>query len=266
MENSLSLFVGTRKCNAHCGHCAGKVHRRHAPTKDGIVDEELVIKTLRDCYVSGARRLTISSSGEPTLSPISVTKVFQIIDNMRRKEGVVYSPISLYSNGIRIGEDQCFSEEYLPLWKALGLTKVYITIHDINEHENAKIYRIAEYPKLVTIIERIHDADLLMRANLVLSRNTTCELGKFISIVKHLEDIGADSISAWPIRGIDDEVDKERAPIASEMNKMSEWALQYSRPGFELRVLGEENRIAYQSGQKLTLFPDGSLSGTWCNN
>ena len=74
---SLSLFVGTEYCNAKCGHCAGEPLRGYGSKKDGIIDEELINKTIRDCYRQGARSLSISSTGEPTLSPKSLTKTFE---------------------------------------------------------------------------------------------------------------------------------------------------------------------------------------------
>ncbi|MEK6809761.1 MAG: radical SAM protein, partial [Nanoarchaeota archaeon] len=100
--NSLSLFVGTGRCNANCSHCAGMPLRRYAPKKDGTIDENLVYKTIKTCYEQGARHLSISSSGEPTLSPLSVTKALELIYRCR-KEDIEFSPLNLYSNGIRIG-------------------------------------------------------------------------------------------------------------------------------------------------------------------
>ncbi|MDP3027449.1 MAG: hypothetical protein Q8N63_07085, partial [Nanoarchaeota archaeon] len=85
--NSLSIFVGTGQCNANCAHCAGEIYRKSAPTEDGVIDEDLIHKTLRSCYEKGARYLSISSSGEPTLSPLSVTKALKLV-NECKKEGI----------------------------------------------------------------------------------------------------------------------------------------------------------------------------------
>lgn len=262
--DSLSLFVGTGQCNANCAHCAGKVHRKFAPKQDEFVDEELIHKTLKQCYAEGARYLSLSSSGEPTLSPKSVTKVLELASNCQ-KEGIVYSPINLYSNGIRIGEDKDFCGKYLPKWKNLGLTTIYVTVHDIYEKKNAEIYGIAGYPSLNTIISRIHDADLFMRANLVLSRKTISTLEKFVSTITYLKEIGVDSVSAWPIRGNDDKVNPALSPLEEELNKMEDWVEANRDSNFKIRLLREKNRFVYQTGQKLTLFPDGTLSNTWCN-
>lgn len=262
--SSLSLFVGTGQCNASCDHCAGVPLRKYAPKKDGVIDESLISETIKKCYDMGARYLSISSSGEPTLSPLSVTKTLELIKQYKEK-GLEFSPINLYSNGIRIGEDKGFCDRYLPLWKSLGLTTFYITIHNINEEKNAKIYRIKSYPPLKRIIFRIHDADLLMRANIVLSKKAINTFEEFVSTSNYLMNAGVDNISAWPIRNQEDEVDIKLSPLETELDKIEEWIEKNQDFRQRIRLLREKSKLAYQTGQKLTLFPDGTLSNTWCN-
>jgi molybdenum cofactor biosynthesis enzyme MoaA len=262
---SLTLFVGTGQCNARCAHCAGLVHRKYAPKEDGIMDERLIYQTLKECYKNGARHLSLTSSGEPTLSPLSVTRVLEIV-NQYKDGDMEYSPVNIYSNGIRIGEDKEFCDSYLPLWKRLGLTSVYITVHDVDERENAGVYGIVHYPALWKVFQRIHEANLLVRANLVLGRNTISTFERFVSVVKYLREIGADAASAWPIRDADDNVDAILSPAEVELRKMSLWAAENPMPGFKIRVLDEKHQEIYQTGRKLTLFPDGTLSNSWCNH
>lgn len=261
---SLSLFIGTGQCNASCAHCAGVPLRKYAPKKDGIIDKDLIYKTIKTCYKQGARYLSISSSGEPTLSPLSVTKTLGLLYEYR-KEGIEFSPINLYSNGIRIGEDKNFCDKYLSYWKSLGLTTIYVTVHDIDEKENARIYRIKKYPPLNLVLSKIHNAGLLMRANLVLSQKTISSFDKFVSTIEHLKRMGVDYISAWPIRNQEDKVDKKLSPLEEELDKMENWVEENQGSEIRIRLLREKSKIAYQKGQKLTLFPDGSLRSNWCN-
>lgn len=259
---SLSLFVGTGECNGRCKHCAGIPLRKYAPKKDGIVDEDLIYRTIRECYDKGARSLSISSSGEPTLSPLAVTKTLRLVNGCR-EEGIGFSPINLYSNGIRIGEDSDFCKKYLGLWKELGLTHVYVTVHNVDEKKNARIYGIESYPSLKLILDRIHNANLLMRANLVLSKGTIGSFEEFVFTSEHLRKIGVDFISAWPIRTLDDRVDYERGPSEEELDKMEEWIRETGDVG--VRLLREKSKVRYERGEKLTLFPNGSLTNNWCN-
>jgi len=256
--DSLAIFVGTSKCNARCAHCAGTIHRQYAPNEDGILNEDLIYKTIKNCYMKGARSLSLTGSGEPTLSPLSVTKVLELAYKLK-KEGMEYSSIHMYSNGIQIGNSKNFSSRYLPKWKEHGLDSVYVTIHDTDEKRNAEIYGIKNYPSFGLIVSRIHDADLLMRANLVLTKKTICSLKKLISTAESLKGLGVDSISAWSVRGMDDKLDLDLSPSNEELDKMSEWAEENG-----VRLLREKSRIVYETGKKLTLFPDGTLSNTWC--
>ncbi len=262
--DSLSLFVGTGRCNAHCRHCAGVPLRRYAPKEDGIIDEDLILRTARECYGRGARSLSLSSSGEPTLSPLSVTSTLDLLCSLA-EEGIAFSPINLYSNGIRIGEDRRFSDEYLPLWQSKGLTRVYITVHDIDEAKNARVYGVGSYPSLKDIVSRIHSARLQMRANLVLSKETIGTAEGFRSAARYLLDLGVEYISAWPLRNLEDEVDEQLSPPGSELDLMEEWIRSEQSLEGRIRLLREESKAEYASGRKLTLFPDGTLSSTWCN-
>jgi len=261
---SLSIFVGQGLCNARCSHCAGMPLREYAPVEDGTVDEVLVYRTLKDCYKQGARSLSLTSSGEPTLSPLAVTKALHLVRECE-DEGIRFDPINLYSNGIRIGEDERFCQKYLSLWQVYGLKQVYVTVHDIDESKNAAAYGIKSYPPLKQVLSRIHSAGLLMRANLVLNRRTIGTLDDFTSSIRHLLHIGVDKVSAWPIRTLDDKVDTELSLPTEELEQMEIWAKR-NFDSKKVRLLLEKSKVAYKTGQKLALFPDGTLSSSWCNH
>jgi MoaA/NifB/PqqE/SkfB family radical SAM enzyme len=260
--NSLGLFVGTGACNARCAHCAGVPHRKFAPKKDGEVDLALFERTLVECHEKGARSLSISSSGEPTLSPMSVTKVLQLVKHLS-KCNLKYDRIHLYSNGIRIGSDQKFCLGYLPYWKSLGLDTIYLTIHSIYEGENAMVYGTPTYPLLDRVISRIHSARLLVRANLVLGRQTIPSPETFFETVECLLRLGTDSITSWKVRNDKDEVDLVNGLSPQEVQEISDWIQKKGFPNVRLIQVSTHND-SYSSSTKLTLFPDGTLSSSWC--
>jgi hypothetical protein len=43
---------------------------------------DLIERTMRQCYNQGARSLSISSSGEPTLSPLAVSSALFIVADL----------------------------------------------------------------------------------------------------------------------------------------------------------------------------------------
>jgi cyclic lactone autoinducer peptide len=253
---NIALFVGTGYCNANCSHCAGSIHQEKMPKEDKVVDPDLFYQTLRDAYEMGARSLSLTSGGEPTLAPNSVTETLEIAQNFD------FSKIKLYTNGIRIGRSKKFSERYLPLWKSKRLTDIYLTVHSLSPENNARIFGIKSYPNLELIINRIHYADLRVRANIVLSRNNISDLEKFKEMVIGLQKHGVDNIAAWPVRDEKDEYDVDNAPPLSEIQKMREW----SEHDDTIQVQTEEHHKLYKNKLKLGLFPDGKLSSDWCKN
>jgi len=46
---------------------------------------------------------------------------------------------------------------------------------------------------------------------------------------------------------------------------MEDWVEKSKDSECKIRLLREKSREAYQTGRKLTLFPDGTLSNSWCN-
>ncbi len=253
---NIALFVGTGNCNANCGHCAGSIHRANMPKEDKVVDEELFYETLRYAYERGARSLSLTSGGEPTLAPNSVTRTLEIAQNFD------FTKIKLYTNGIRIGRSQKFSETYLPLWQSKRLTDIYWTVHSLSEEKNAEVFGIKSYPGLELIISRIHEADLRVRANIVLSRSNISDLGKFKEIVIGLKGYSVNNIAAWPVRDEKDEYDINSAPSMAEIQRMREWAENDDT----IQVQTEEHHELYKNKQKLGLFPNGKLSSDWCKN
>lgn len=251
---NIALFVGTGRCNANCGHCAGSIHRANMPKEDKVVDEELFYETLRYAYERGARSLSLTSGGEPTLAPNSVTRTLEIAQNFD------FTKIKLYTNGIRIGRSQKFSETYLPLWQSKGLTDISWTVHSLSEEKNAEIFGIKSYPSLELVISRIHKAYLKVRANIVLSRGNISDLERFKEIVNGLKGYGVDNIAAWPVRDEKDEYDLLNAPSMPEIREMREWA----KNDRTVQVQTEEHHELYKNKQKVGLFPDGKLSSDWC--
>ena len=261
--NSLSLLVGKGVCNANCTNCAGLTHRQYAPRQDGIVDTRRLREVIEECYSKGARSLTISSSGEPLLSPVSITKVLILLMEYA-DAGQKFSTINLYTNGILIGENSRFAYTYLRMWKLLGLTKIHLTVHSPDEIVNAKLFGISCYPSLVRVIYRIQRSGLHCRVNLVLEKSGIHTLEQFKEAVVDLRSCCADSISAWPLRSLDgDTIHPTEGPSKIELEKMRQWTKTVDL-GIPILVHRDSSNDYYNENKKLTLFSDGTLSNSWC--
>jgi hypothetical protein len=188
-----------------------------------------------------------------------MTKVLQMVKGME-PQGIKFDSIHVYSNGIRIGEDETFCKQYLPVWRDCGLDMIYVTVHNIDNKKNAQIYRVEKYPPLETVISRIHDAKMQMRANIVLSKNTIYTSNELIESIKYLSNIGADKICAWSVRDMYDNLDVNNAPSAEETGIMQNWIME--NPQYNARIILEKDRNVYSKGLKLTLFQNGKLSNS----
>lgn len=258
---SLGIFVGTGRCNARCKHCAGVPLRQYALKIDGTDNFPFIEKNIRECYFRGARSISLSSSGEPTLSERSVSNVLCLLNKLRIDDGLIFNNINLYSNGIRIGSDDSFLKT-LEWWSKLGLQTIYITVHDTNSWYNAKRYNVYKYPSLPFIISRIHDCHIKVRANLILGQNNIHSFAAYKINVLDLINMGVDSIASWKVRDLDDKISLKNAIDSYQFDLIREWVNLADFP-IPVRLYEEEKR-QYTYGQKLTLFQNGVLSNTWC--
>lgn len=242
-EVTASVIVGDNSCNANCKHCGGKINRGEG------YNLNLLTEFLIDRYKSTARYFTISSGGEPTLFPNEITSILEIVNNLSNIN-MKYSQVNLYSNGIKFGEKETYCKKYLPLWKSLGLTHIYLTVHDLDSKKNAEIYGIENYPKLDDIIFRISNNDIKIRANIILSKNIVSTLENFKILVDGLYKKGISEISAWPIRGRDGKVNINELPLDYEL----------------IKNYADTRGISFAKlKNRQTLFSKDNISDTWCN-
>jgi len=192
---SVSALVGNGKCNANCGFCAGKYLRPQAKEND------LYHKNLEAAIKLSARyggwSLSLTSSGEPTCDPDALTRALKTYDKCA-KQGAYFPNVNLFTNGIDFG-DKKFCETYLPVWKQLGLTNVAVSIHSVDEKEQAKIYGLESYPKLETIAQNIEEQGVGVRATLLLRKNGVDNSAKYENAVDSLIEKGIDNITSWPV-------------------------------------------------------------------
>ena len=215
---SVSALVGNGKCNANCGFCAGRYLRPQAN------ENPLYHKNLEAAIKLSARyggwSLSLTSSGEPTCDPDALTRALETYQACA-KQGAYFPNVNLFTNGIDFG-DREFCQKYLSLWKQLGLTNVAVSIHSVNEEEQARIYGLGSYPKLETIAENIREQGVGVRATLLLRKNGVDNSVKYESAVDSLIDRGIDNITSWPV-GNPDGTRNEYTPSRFGLFKIRRW-------------------------------------------
>jgi len=192
---SVSALVGNGACNANCEFCAGKYLRPQA-NEDALYHKNLEA-AIKLSARYGGWSLSLTSSGEPTCDPDALTRALKTYQKCA-EQGAYFPNVNLFTNGIDFGDSK-FCKQYLGLWKELGLTNVAISVHSVDETEQARIYGINNYPKLEKIAENIREQGLGVRATLLLRKNGVDSSVKYKSSVHALIDKGIDNITSWPV-------------------------------------------------------------------
>lgn len=195
---SVSVLVGSNACNGNCSFCAAKDLKSQAQ-KDGDVPPNFA-SALRLCSKYGGWSLSITGSGEPTMSPESVTNSLKVLYDLRN-EGVSFPFVNLFTNGIRLADDD-FCAKYLPIWKEYGLTAIAVSVHSVSEIEQAEALGLKSYPTFQKIFNNIKKYGLVPRATLLLRRGGIDNATKFHHAVDYLFD-EIKMITTWPLANTD---------------------------------------------------------------
>src|SRR3989338_10091979 len=148
---SVSALIGDGSCNANCGFCAGKYLRLQA--KENRLFDKNLEASIKLSARYGGWSLSLTSSGEPTCDPEALTRALKIY-HACAQQGAYFPNVNLFTNGILFGNEK-FCDKYLEAWRELGLNNIAISIHDVDEAGQAKVYGVKEYPNLETIGENV---------------------------------------------------------------------------------------------------------------
>ncbi|VVB83159.1 Uncharacterised protein [uncultured archaeon] len=271
---SVSALVGNGSCNANCNFCAGKYLRPQAK------ENPLYYRNLEAAIKLSARyggwSLSLTSSGEPTQDPASLTKALEVYDKCA-KQGAFFPNVNLFTNGINFG-DSSFCNHYLPIWKELGLTNIALSIHSVDEEEQAKAYNLEKYPNLETIVKNIEENGVGVRGTLLLRKGGVDDSKKYESSVHALIEKGIDNITSWPI-GNPDGSRSEYTPSRLGLFGIRRWLNKnailchghswgggvYDYQGNLLRITDYVTRHDPKKDfvRQLVVFQDGTVAYSW---
>jgi sulfatase maturation enzyme AslB (radical SAM superfamily) len=215
---SVSALTGDGSCNANCSFCAGKYLRPQA--KDNKLYDKNLEAAIKLSARYGGWSLSLTSSGEPTCDPDALTKALEIYHKCA-KQGAYFPNVNLFTNGILFG-DEDYCDKYLDTWRELGLNNIAVSIHDVDEKEQASIYGLDSYPDLEKIVNNIEKHGLGVRATLLLRKNGVDNSSKYESAIQTLIEKGIDNITSWPV-GNPDGSRNEYTPSRIGLLKIKAW-------------------------------------------
>ncbi len=215
---SVSALVGDGTCNANCGFCAGKYLRPQA--KENASYHKNLESAIKLSARYGGWSLSLTSSGEATCDPDALTRALEVYKKCA-DEGAYFPNVNLFTNGILFAKED-FCETYLPLWRGLGLTNVAISIHGVDEAEQARAYNLRDYPKLDRIFENIKSRGVGVRCTLLLRKGGVDTSDKYGQAVSRLIEKGIDNITSWPV-GNPDGTRNEYTPSRIGIFSIKHW-------------------------------------------
>jgi len=218
---SVSAVIGKGSCNANCPFCSGKTlgrgQRNEILHQTNIRNLEFAIK-LSAKY--GGWSLSLTSSGEPTCDPESITEALNTYQKCVN-DGAYFPNVNLFTNGIMFG-DSDFCDKYLPLWKKLGLTNIVVSIHHYSESEQAIVYGVKKYPEFKTIINNVKKYGIGVRSTIILRKNGIDNPEQLNLALNRLFDCGYNNITCWAA-GNPDGSRNEFTPSKWNLFKIWKW-------------------------------------------
>ena len=271
---SVSALVGSGTCNANCDFCAGKYLRPQAkPNPNYEKNLEAAIK-LSARY--GGWSLSLTSSGEPTCDPRALTRALEIYDGCA-KQGAYFPNVNLFTNGILLGDDK-YCAEHLPGWKTLGLTNIALSVHSVDEREQAAAYNVKEYPSFERIRDNVRGHGLGLRATLLLRKGGVDDTESYARSVDTLVAKGIDNITSWPV-GNPDGTRSDFTPSRMGLFGIRRWLHKnatlchghewgggvYDYKGNILRITDyvTKHDPAKDFVRQLVVFQDGTVAYSW---
>lgn len=193
---SVSALIGSGKCNGNCAFCAGAYLRPQAGNSELYWKNYAAAIKLSARY--GGWSLSLTSSGEPTCDPESVTHALEVY-HACAQEGAYFPNVNLFTNGILFADSE-FCATWLPRWKKLGLTNVAVSIHSVDRAEQAAAYGLKHYPEFRSIVSNIESYGVGMRGTLLLRKGGVENAKTYEAAVHQLiNDYGIRNITSWPI-------------------------------------------------------------------
>lgn len=222
---SVSALIGNGSCNANCAFCTGKYLRPQAQ------EHPLYWKNFASAIKLSARHggwsLSLTSSGEPTKDPESITKALTVYDACA-KQGAYFPNVNLFTNGMLFG-DAHFCDTYLPLWRSLGLTNIALSIHSVVKAKQAEAYGLSDYPDFSTIVANVEKHGVGVRGTLLLRRGEVDnELAYQNAVDTLITKHHLTNITSWPI-GNPDGTPNEFTPSEDGMASIRAWLTRYTK-------------------------------------
>ncbi len=131
-----TVIAGSSVCVNQCPICISEMTPRYGiDTKEPYVDWDTFRKATRIAVNHGAESVLITSKGESTLYPFQVTKYLHELEDQP------FDRRELQTEGSNLATGGRLYDEFLRVWKDLGLDLVSVSIYHYNSDRNSEAFR-----------------------------------------------------------------------------------------------------------------------------
>jgi organic radical activating enzyme len=184
---TFSIVVGTKACNANCPFCISKTtgFSQLPPCKD--FDVQRLRKAARLAQMRNATTVLFTGKGEPFLYPK------QILKYLTELQPYDFPIIEIQTNALNIADINDSQIQNRSLYddlkwmKYYGLNTIAISVVDVDQKNNAKIYR-NPYPDLAETVSCIHNLGFSVRLCVMMQKGMVdCpeDIGRVVEFCKN---------------------------------------------------------------------------------
>lgn len=262
---TLSVVVGTKKCNANCRYCVSRLTQGDVEHAGGcnLPRLDIAMKLARDC-----QEVIVTGVGEPTLE-ISTLKTV-----IGRLWEAGFPIITLQTNGIAV------SDEYACDLKAVGLSRIALSTCGLDIDANRDIMRSKHIPDPLLFTARMKKLGLSTRLSVIatIAAFDDCYSTGTPLVIIHdcIRDGSVDQLTFRDLGGKSEWINENffglrplrhylsESPDAVELLRIPHGCTVYDYHGQNVAVtncLTESTRLEKQ--RQLICFPSGRLAYSW---
>ncbi len=242
-----TIIAGSRACENDCPICISKMTPDYGiGYKEPEVDWEKFEKATTIALNHGAENVLITGKGEPTLFPYQITKYLHKIEDRQ------FDRRELQTDGCNIASGGKLYNEFLRVWKDLGLDVIAVSVYHYNDRKNKEMFRSKneKHYDLETFIEKIHSGGLNARLSCVMLENYIDSVEEVQNLIDFAKE---NDIFQLTLRT----ADRPKEPVDSFISrKTAEYVDKHKLGDEKLREISD---FLEKEGTKCDVLPHGAV-------
>lgn len=182
-----TVVAGSKACPNDCGICISKMTPSFGIGYDEpVIDWDVFDKATNIAVNRDARYFLITSKGEASLFPSQVSKY------LHRVESKPFDRRELQTEGSVIATGGKMYDEFLKVWKDLGLDLVAVSIYHYDNFKNHDVFRSKKknFYDLEKLIDKFNSHDIKVRLSCVMLKDYVDSIDEVSNLINYSKKNG----------------------------------------------------------------------------